>query len=168
MPAGVLSARNVRSSEGENSKLFAPAFPPRRFPVREACEREGEGIGMGSDWSYRVFSYGSRASRGISWRGGCGLFAAARKDIDPSAVEERTKTRFRNQLRWESGTALAPGAGQSDTGVRVTTDEDDLPPRTPSDVRKRYAGTSFPEQYEIIWNRFLLRAWDTTELTNQP
>jgi hypothetical protein len=41
------------------------------------------------------------------------------------------------------------------TGVRVTTDEDDLPPPTISDVRKKYAGTTFPEQYQIVWDRFL-------------
>lgn len=41
------------------------------------------------------------------------------------------------------------------TGVRVTTDEDDLPPPTISGVRKKYAGTSFHEQYQIVWDRFL-------------
>lgn len=41
------------------------------------------------------------------------------------------------------------------TGVRVTTDEDDLPPPTISDVRRKYAGTTFPEQYQIVWDRFL-------------
>jgi hypothetical protein len=40
-------------------------------------------------------------------------------------------------------------------GVRVTTDEDDVAPPTISDVRKRWAGTSFPEQYQVVWNRFL-------------
>jgi WD40 repeat protein len=54
------------------------------------------------------------------------------------------------------------------TGVRVTTDEDELPPPTLSDVRKKYAGSSFPEQYEIIWNRFLLRGGDASEPANQP
>jgi WD40 repeat protein len=41
------------------------------------------------------------------------------------------------------------------TGVRVTTDEDDLPPPTIEDVRKKNAGSSFPDQYQIIWDRFL-------------
>lgn len=41
------------------------------------------------------------------------------------------------------------------TGVRVTTDEDDLPPPSLAEVRKKYAGSSFPGQYQIIWNRFL-------------
>jgi WD40 repeat protein len=41
------------------------------------------------------------------------------------------------------------------TGVRVTTDEDDLPPPTIGDVRKKNAGSSFPEQYQIVWDRFL-------------
>jgi WD40 repeat protein len=41
------------------------------------------------------------------------------------------------------------------TGVRVTTDEDDVAVPTISDVRKRWAGTSFPEQYEVVWERFL-------------
>lgn len=54
------------------------------------------------------------------------------------------------------------------TGVRVTTDEDDLPPPTLSDVRQRYAGSSFPEQYEIIWNRFLLRGQDASEPGKKP
>jgi WD40 repeat protein len=40
-------------------------------------------------------------------------------------------------------------------GVRVTTDEDDLPPPTIADVRQKWAGTSFPEQYQIVWDRFL-------------
>jgi len=45
------------------------------------------------------------------------------------------------------------------TGVRVTTDEDDSPPPTLSDVRrdarKKYGGKPFPEQYQILWDRFL-------------
>ena len=42
------------------------------------------------------------------------------------------------------------------TGVRVTSDEDDLlQPPTIGDVRKKYAGTSFPPQYQIVWDRFL-------------
>jgi WD40 repeat protein len=45
------------------------------------------------------------------------------------------------------------------SGVRVTTDEDDSPPPTLSDVRrevkKKYSDKSFPEQYQILWDRFL-------------
>lgn len=45
------------------------------------------------------------------------------------------------------------------TGVRVTTDEDDSPPPTLSDVRKevtkKYSDKSLPEQYQILWDRFL-------------
>lgn len=41
------------------------------------------------------------------------------------------------------------------TGVRITTDEDDKPPPTIADVRKRYAGMPIPEQYQVIWDRFL-------------
>jgi hypothetical protein len=40
-------------------------------------------------------------------------------------------------------------------GVRVTTDEDDSTPPTIADVRKKWAGTSFPEQYQVVWDRFL-------------
>jgi WD40 repeat protein len=54
------------------------------------------------------------------------------------------------------------------TGVSVTTDEEDLPPPTLSDVRKKYAGRSFSPQYDIIWNRFLLRGQDASELTKGP
>jgi hypothetical protein len=41
------------------------------------------------------------------------------------------------------------------TGTRVTTDEDDVAPPTISDVRAKYAGTAFPEQYQVVWDRFL-------------
>lgn len=54
------------------------------------------------------------------------------------------------------------------TGVRVTTDEDDLPPPTLADVRQKYAGTSFPKQYEIIWNRFLVRGREESEPAKEP
>lgn len=54
------------------------------------------------------------------------------------------------------------------TGVRVTTDEDDLPPPTISDVRKNHAGKPFPEQYQIIWDRFLRREQDAPEPAKQP
>ena len=40
-------------------------------------------------------------------------------------------------------------------GVRVTTDEDDVPPPTIANVRKKYAGSTFHEQYQIVWDRFL-------------
>lgn len=49
------------------------------------------------------------------------------------------------------------------TGVRVTTDEDDLPPPSLAEVRQKYAGSSFPEQYQIIWNRFLRGEQDAPE-----
>jgi WD40 repeat protein len=41
------------------------------------------------------------------------------------------------------------------TGTRVTTDEDDVAPPTISDVRTKYAGVAFPEQYRVVWDRFL-------------
>jgi hypothetical protein len=41
------------------------------------------------------------------------------------------------------------------TGTRVTTDEDDVAPPTISDVRAKYAGIAFPEQYQVVWDRFL-------------
>jgi WD40 repeat protein len=54
------------------------------------------------------------------------------------------------------------------TGLRLSTDEDDSPPPTLSDVRQKYAGSSFPQQYEIIWNRFLLRGPDASESVKKP
>lgn len=54
------------------------------------------------------------------------------------------------------------------TGVSVTTDEEDLPPPTLSGVREKYAGRSFSPQYDIIWNRFLLRGQSASEPTKRP
>lgn len=54
------------------------------------------------------------------------------------------------------------------TGVRVTTDEDDLPPPTLADVRKNHAGKPFPEQYQIIWDRFLRDKQNAPEPAKQP
>jgi WD40 repeat protein len=55
--------------------------------------------------------------------------------------------------------AWLPSLAEAITGVRVTTDEDDSPPPTLSDVRKdarnKFAGHSLPEQYQILWDRFL-------------
>jgi hypothetical protein len=41
------------------------------------------------------------------------------------------------------------------TGVRVNTDEDDSPPPNLAKVRETYAASSKPDQYQIIWNRFM-------------
>jgi hypothetical protein len=41
------------------------------------------------------------------------------------------------------------------TGVRVNNDEDDSPPPNLAKVRKTYAASSVPDQYQIIWNRFM-------------
>jgi hypothetical protein len=54
------------------------------------------------------------------------------------------------------------------TGGRLTTDDDDLPPPTLSDLRTKYGNSSFPEQYQIIWNRFLVRSQDASEPANKP
>lgn len=48
-----------------------------------------------------------------------------------------------------------PDLAEALTGVRVTTDEDDSPPPTINDVRKKQAGKPFAEQYQVIWDRFL-------------
>jgi WD40 repeat protein len=54
------------------------------------------------------------------------------------------------------------------TGERVTTDEDDLPPPTIADVRKNHADKPVPEQYQIIWNRFLRGDKNAAEPAKQP
>jgi WD40 repeat protein len=55
----------------------------------------------------------------------------------------------------KSAPAWLSDLAEAITGVRVTTDEDDVAVPTISDVRKRWAGTSFPEQYQVVWDRFL-------------
>lgn len=41
------------------------------------------------------------------------------------------------------------------TGVRVNSDEDDSLPPSLAKVRETYANSEVPEQYQIIWNRFM-------------
>jgi hypothetical protein len=67
----------------------------------------------------------------------------------PAPDDGRARFDGKNAPLWLSDLAEAI------TGVRVTTDEDDLPPPTISGVRKKYAGATFPEQYQIVWDRFL-------------
>jgi hypothetical protein len=67
----------------------------------------------------------------------------------PVTDDGRSRFDGRNAPAWLSDLAEAI------SGVRVTTDEDDSTPPTISDVRKNWAGTSFPDQYQVVWDRFL-------------
>jgi WD40 repeat protein len=64
----------------------------------------------------------------------------------------------RRRFDGKNAPAWLPGLAEAITGVRVTTDEDDSPPPTLSDVRrevrKKESGP-LPEQYQILWDRFL-------------
>jgi WD40 repeat protein len=54
------------------------------------------------------------------------------------------------------------------TGGRLTTDDDDLQPPTLSDLRTKYANSSYPDQYQIIWNRFLGRDQGPSKPVKEP
>jgi WD40 repeat protein len=74
----------------------------------------------------------------------------------------------RDRFDGKSAPAWLSELAEAIIGMRVATDEDDSPPPVLSDLRKKYAGSSFPDQYAIIWNRFLLRGHNTSEPATQP
>jgi hypothetical protein len=40
-------------------------------------------------------------------------------------------------------------------GMKVATEDDETSAPTLSELRKKYAGSSVPEEYKAVWNRFL-------------
>ena len=40
-------------------------------------------------------------------------------------------------------------------GLKVATEDDETPTLVLSELRKKYAGSSVPEEYKAVWNRFL-------------